>query len=346
MTETVAAGNPGQPVRTSSRPSVSTQSTAVEQSGPSSQSPRAGQETVFIELLRLVARLNHFLEVNHNTNANGPLFRLGNVHDSAEDCDFEARLDEMAELLEIKDQVSEWRQQMSLELVIGTLFLTVVTGFAAPIVQSWLPGGGGPETPGMNSSPPASLVWVCGIYVLSIACGAVNAVMCVMGIAWAGHLPVEPDRKTPEQRRLTRVKRRESIQGVMSTVICWSYRTLLFCILLFVAGGITEIWVVGLKDAPKYLVVLCGTIGIALAIGGVTTILGTTWHAILHDDSHYNSPWAEQERRLVMRASEWMDSRRTRLLNLFNSWRTIPSSLRRYRYRPGSSRSTGAGSYV
>ncbi|KZT33459.1 hypothetical protein SISSUDRAFT_1066134 [Sistotremastrum suecicum HHB10207 ss-3] len=274
----------------------------------SSEIPRAGTDALLIEFLKMMAKQRPLGPKNEGFDLNGPTDRIDSSESVSssqrpgEERTFDLKLEEIVELSEINDQVSEWRQQISIQLVVGTLFLSVVTGFAAPITQAWLASPYiGKEHPAPSDTVilPLPLVYSVSLYALSIVFGTLDAVMCVMGLIWAGQLLVEPKRNTREERRTTRTKRRQQMEKLMSFVICVSYCMLLYCILLFVVGGITEIMAVGLHNAPKPLVGVCGAIGMLLALLGTVAVFYTTAHAIAHDDSPFETPWTELNRKLL-----------------------------------------------
>ncbi|KZT33678.1 hypothetical protein SISSUDRAFT_1053918 [Sistotremastrum suecicum HHB10207 ss-3] len=196
-------------------------------------------------------------------------------------------------LAKIKVTVDGWRDLMQISLVFTALFLTVVTAFISPIIQSFTSPTGN-DIAAKPPLPATSTQFVALFYYLAIITSICNSILCVLGMQWAGRLTAIPVGKTNLERTLAREKRKALADKHILPLMRVLFFTLLAAILCFVAGFLIQLWQISFSFAERApILIIGGTVSTALVLVILGIIDVTTCHAALYANSPFESPLSQ-----------------------------------------------------
>ncbi|KZS86572.1 hypothetical protein SISNIDRAFT_543898, partial [Sistotremastrum niveocremeum HHB9708] len=195
-------------------------------------------------------------------------------------------------LAKIKVLVDGWKDLMNVSLIFIALFLTVVTAFISPIIQSFSTPSSANSSPSSKPPPPStSLQLVTLFYYLALTFSIFNSVMCVLGMQWASKLLSVPLGKTNLQRTLNRERRKLLAEQRLLPLMSVLFWTLLLSIGFFVIGFLIQFWDLSFSFDEHASILIFGAVAAtALAITILGVILATTYHATVHANSPFESP--------------------------------------------------------
>ncbi|KZS91656.1 hypothetical protein SISNIDRAFT_456580 [Sistotremastrum niveocremeum HHB9708] len=230
-------------------------------------------------------------------------------------------------LAKIKVTVDGWRDLMQISLVFIALFLTVVTAFISPIIQTFTSppsddtfsstGSGKPPLP----TVPTQLVAL--FYYLALIVSIFNSMLCVLGMQWASRLIAVPLGKTNLERTLARERRKAIAERYMLPLMAVLFWTLLLAIGLFVVGFLIQLWELSLSfNGRAPILVLGGALATALSLVILGIIVVTTFHAALHDNSPFESPLSNALRPVLSLIRQRLERKEIKAVNE-NSWRIV-----------------------
>ncbi|KZS91655.1 hypothetical protein SISNIDRAFT_487316 [Sistotremastrum niveocremeum HHB9708] len=224
-------------------------------------------------------------------------------------------------LAKIKVTVDGWRDLMQVSLVFTALFLTVVTAFISPIIQSFTsPTGNNDATiampSGKNPLPATSTQLIALFYYLAIITSICNSILCVLGMQWAGRLTAIPIGRTNLERTLAREKRKALADHYMLPLMGILFWTLLAAIIFFVVGFLIQMWELAFSFAERApILVIGGALATALSVIILGIINATTCHAALQDNSPFEGPLSHAVQIPMDWARQLFSSRRS------NGWK-------------------------
>ncbi|KZS92684.1 hypothetical protein SISNIDRAFT_486202 [Sistotremastrum niveocremeum HHB9708] len=196
-------------------------------------------------------------------------------------------------LAKIKVVVEGWRDLMQISLVFIALFLTVVTAFISPLIQTFTspPTDASPSSSSKNPSPSVPLQFVALFYYLALVFSIFNSVLCVLGMQWAGRLIAVPLGKTNLERTLARERRKAIADRYMLPLMGVLFWTLLLAIGFFVLGLLIQFWELAFSfQGPAAILAFGAVVATVLSLIILSIIVVTTIHAALHQNSPFESP--------------------------------------------------------
>ncbi|KZS92082.1 hypothetical protein SISNIDRAFT_132489 [Sistotremastrum niveocremeum HHB9708] len=191
---------------------------------------------------------------------------------------------------EMKIVVDGWKDLMNVSLIFIALFLTVVTAFISPIIQSF----SAPSSPNSSSAsklPPSStsLQLVTLFYHLALTFSIFNSVMCVLGMQWAGKLLSVPLGRTNLERTLNRERRKLLAEQRLLPLMSVLFWTLLLSIGFFLV--VIQFWDLSFSFDERASILIFGAVAAtAIAVTILSIILATTYHATVLENSPFESP--------------------------------------------------------
>ncbi|KZS93753.1 hypothetical protein SISNIDRAFT_454175 [Sistotremastrum niveocremeum HHB9708] len=192
-------------------------------------------------------------------------------------------------LAKVKVMVEEWREVMQISLVFIALFLTVVTAFICPVIQTFMTPS--ESSPAKMPPPSVPTQLVALFYYLALITSISNSILCVLGMQWGARLIATPLGNTNLERALARQRRMLTGETKMRSLMGVLVWTILLSIGFFVLGFLIQLWELAFSFAgPAPILIVGGALATGLTLVILGIIMVTTIHAALSDNSPFESP--------------------------------------------------------
>ncbi|KZS92057.1 hypothetical protein SISNIDRAFT_467286 [Sistotremastrum niveocremeum HHB9708] len=201
--------------------------------------------------------------------------------------------------LKTKEKVDGWRDLMQISLVFIAIFLTVVTAFITPVIQTFTspatPSSGDQSTKSSKPPlPPLSTQFIALFFYLALI------------VSWAGRLLAILYGKDDFERTMAHERRKALAEKKLIPLMGVLFWTLLLSIGFFIIGLLIQLWALAFScDEPASTIIVGAVLATALSVAILGVIIATTYHAAVTENSPFESPLSAAMRP----ALQWFRSR-------------------------------------